>query len=96
MIRVIIKSAAVVERRGRNSRGEWLIREQVAWAYYHNVDGEEPFPTKLILRLDDGATPYAPGEYRIAPSSFARGDYDSIGVRRVELVPAAQAPSRAA
>ena len=96
MIRVVIKSAAVVERRGRNSRGDWLIREQVAWAYYHNIDGEEPFPTKLILRLEDGATPYAPGEYRIAPWTFARGDYDSIGVRRVELVPAAAGQKAAA
>jgi hypothetical protein len=89
MIRVLIQSASVVERSGKKKAGggDWHMREQVAWAYYHNIDGEEPFPTKLLLRLEDGAKPYPPGEYRLSPSSVARGDYDSMIVRRVDLLP---------
>lgn len=96
MIRVLIQSSAVVERSGRNSRGEWKMREQIGWAFYHNADGEEPFPTKILLRLEDGAKPYAPGEYRLAPWSLARGEYDSMVVRRVELLPNSQPGIKAA
>jgi len=98
MIRVLIQSAAVIERSGKRKQGggDWHMREQVAWAYYHNQDGEEPFPTKLLLLLDDGAKPYPPGQYTVAPWSFVRGDYDSLAVRRLELTPSSSSSVKAA
>jgi len=100
MIRVIVKSAAISERSGKKKgSGEgWSSRQQVAWIFYHTrEEGEDPFPTKLVLRLGENQRPYPVGDYLLAPYALCRGDFDSVRVGwEIDLIPAAGAAKLAA
>jgi len=100
MNRVIVDSAEVVDRSGKKkvSGERWTSRQQVAWIYYHTKEaGEDPFPTKLVLRLDEHQRPYPVGEYFLAPWVLARGDFDGLRIGwDVDLVPAVSAAKQAA
>ena len=91
MIRVNVKSAAVLERSGRKREtGEsWSSRQQVVWIFYHTrEEGEDPYPTKLLLRLRDDQRPYPVGDYVLAPYALCRGERDGIRVGwDIDLIP---------
>jgi len=80
-MKVEIKSTQTTEKSGTSAKGRpYSIREQEAWC---TLDGEY---RRLRVGLEDGAAPYAVGQYQVAESSFAINQYGSLEVARVRLV----------
>jgi len=81
MIRIEIESQTIQTRSGVSSKTgkPYTIHEQSALLFR---DGEK-YPERIKLNLDDGATPYAPGQYSLHDSSFSVNRYDSLQVRPV-------------
>ena len=94
MLRVEIKDTTVRERQGNNERGAWRSREQDAYVYTYNDAGAlNPYPEKITIRLNVGQgntpdqPPYALGNYMIHPSCFYVGQYSSLQLGRLRLIP---------
>lgn len=65
------------------STGEVLtFREQVAYIYNGGV-----YPEKFIIQLDKGAPPYASGFYTLDDCSFSVGDFGSLKIKSLKLIP---------
>ncbi|MEX5871156.1 single-stranded DNA-binding protein [Providencia hangzhouensis] len=65
------------------STGEVLtFREQVAYIYNGGV-----YPEKFIVQLDKDASPYAAGFYTLDDSSFTVGDFGSLKIKSIKLIP---------
>lgn len=65
------------------STGELLtFREQVAYIYNGGV-----YPEKFIVQLDKDASPYAAGFYTLDDSSFTVGDFGSLKIKSIKLIP---------
>jgi hypothetical protein len=82
-MKIEVKSTQTTEKSGTSAKGRpYSIREQEAWA---TLDGEY---RRLRIGLEDGAQPYALGQYALAESSFAVNQYGSLEISRVRLVAA--------
>lgn len=65
------------------STGEVLtFREQVAYIYNGGV-----YPEKFIVQLDKDASPYSAGFYTLDDSSFTVGDFGSLKIKSIKLIP---------
>jgi hypothetical protein len=88
-IRIEVKSANVHENSGtaKATGKPYTIRKQTAWAHVVDQDGKQyDFPARIEIQLDSDQTPYAVGNYTIAPSSFFVGEFDKLAMRRLNLV----------
>ncbi|MGM1342324.1 single-stranded DNA-binding protein [Morganella morganii] len=66
------------------STGEVLtFREQTAYIYNGGV-----YPEKFTINLDKDASPYPAGFYTLDDSSFSVGDFGSLKIKSVKLIPA--------
>lgn len=77
------------ETRGGNKNGkDWEITTQCVWALFVDPAGvADRFPSKIDFMLEKGARPYKPGAYFLNPSSFKRGDFNSLILSRPVLSP---------
>lgn len=81
-LRVTVKSEFVERRTGEKNGKPWSMSTQFVWCYFVDQTGvADEFPSKIKLTLEKDAAPYRPGEYILSPSSFYRGDYDSLQSR---------------
>lgn len=81
-LRVTVESEFVERRTGEKNGKSWSMSTQCVWCYFVDQTGvPEKFPSKIKLTLEKDAAPYRPGEYILSPSSFYRGDYDSLQSR---------------
>jgi len=99
MLRVVIESEDVKEKRGVSPRTqkEYRIREQGAYIYLLGREGKENrFPSPVRLNLEDDQAPYKVGEYTLSLSSLYVGRFDALQVGRVDLVPKVQSVARTA
>lgn len=65
------------------STGEVLkFREQTAYIYNGGV-----YPEKFIIQLDKDEQPYSAGFYTLDDSSFTVGDFGSLKIKRIKLIP---------
>jgi hypothetical protein len=90
MIKIEVQSADVLTKTGVSSKTNkpYSIREQEAWAYLFNRNGQpDPYPSKIRLRLDDGQLPYPKGFYMLHQSSFVVDEYGTMGLGRINIVP---------
>ncbi|EEZ3328787.1 hypothetical protein D1O90_004951 [Escherichia coli] len=85
-VRFEVTSAEVEVKSGTNARGPWQIREQEA----HMFKGDDKYPEKVVLALDDGQAPYLPGVYELDEKSLWVGKYKQVQLR-VRLKPVAAA-----
>jgi hypothetical protein len=70
---------------------QFSFREQEAWAFLTDANGKpQPYPQRMLISLGDNQEPYKPGVYHLAPSSLFVGDFGSLQIGRVALVPAAK------
>ena len=70
----------------------YTIHEQTAYAHVLDENGKPgKYPVKCKVPLDDPDKHYRPGFYTVDPRSFYVGDFDSLGVGRLRLVPIAPA-----
>lgn len=93
MLKIVVKSQEVEIKKGTSRAGKpYVISEQTV--YLQTADEVRRFS----VALKTGQTPYAPGEYALAPESFTVGQWGSLEIGRVELVriPAAASGSKAA
>jgi hypothetical protein len=89
-IRFEITSTAVETKSGTNARGDWKIVEQEA----HMFKGDDKYPEKIVVALEEGASPYPVGTYELDEKSIWVGKYKQPQLR-VRLKPiAAAAPAR--
>lgn len=91
-------NAEVRTQSGKSPRTgrDYSINKQEGWL--HN--GRDPYPTKIMIALQQNATPYAPGDYEINLSESVIVDrYGELAFGRLTLVPARKtqpvAPARA-
>lgn len=88
-IRFEITSTSVEVKSGTNARGDWKIVEQEA----HMFKGDDKYPEKIVVALEDGAKPYEPGVYELDEKSIWVGKFKQPQLR-VRLKPiAAAAPA---
>lgn len=81
-LRVSVDSEFVDRKFGDKNGKPWAISTQVVWVYFVDQTGvPDKFPSKIKLLLEKDAAPYRLGEYILSPSSFYRGDYDSLQSR---------------
>lgn len=89
-IRFEITSTSVEVKSGTNARGDWKIVEQEA----HMFKGDDKYPEKIVVALEEGASPYPVGTYELDEKSIWVGKYKQPQLR-VRLKPiAAAAPAR--
>lgn len=88
-IRFEITSTSVEVKSGTNARGDWKIVEQEA----HMFKGDDKYPEKIVVALEDGSKPYEPGVYELDEKSIWVGKFKQPQLR-VRLKPiAASAPA---
>ncbi len=77
-VKVEIHDATVDERRGKSQRtgNDYVMRSQEAWVQIGNA----PYPQKIKLRLEDGQSAYAVGNYQLHDRSFSVGKYGDLEV----------------
>jgi hypothetical protein len=93
MIKVVVSSAELVERKG-TSKGtyspagvlvpgrDYHMRMQTAHAFTVTPEGViAPFPDKFEILLDEDQLPYAPGNYQLSPSAIFIGRQGRMEVR---------------
>lgn len=88
-IRFEVTSTDIEVKTGTNGRGPWTIREQEA----HMFKGDDKYPEKVVVTLDDQQAPYAPGMYEMDDKSIYVGRFKQPQLR-LRLKPIA-APVRA-
>ena len=99
-IRITVKSTDL-RPRTKKQTGEIFAHEQTAYAWLCDRNGKpEEYPQKVTLTIwqRDGKpeqAAYPVGEYTLAPSSFAVGDYGQLNVSP-RLVPVAAQQRQAA
>ncbi|MGA3698036.1 single-stranded DNA-binding protein [Enterobacteriaceae bacterium TYF_5] len=65
------------------STGEVLnFREQIAYIYNGGI-----YPEKFIINLEKDAQPYPSGFYTLDGSSFSVGDFGSLKIKNIKLIP---------
>jgi len=92
MFKIDIDDDSVIERSGNGPKGAWKAREQNAWIYLFERNGQpQQHPQKVVLRLDDGQAAYPIGKYQLHPNSLYIGSFSSLRVypRLMPLVAAA-------
>lgn len=101
MIKIEIKTGVATTRnvnvsKGRNAGTVMQMTEQEAWAFTVDQQGTpHPYPSRIVLDIEQGAQPYPPGFYTIAPASVYVGDFSKLKLGRVKLTPI-QTSARAA
>lgn len=72
-----IHDTQVHERSGTTAQGKpWKIREQDAWV----TIGEQPYPQRTRIRIEDGQPGFAKGNYQLREDSFFVGKFESFMV----------------
>lgn len=100
MFRVVVETTETEVKQGTSTKTgkPYRIVEQRAHVFLRDGKSgkEATYPQGFRLTLEDGAEPYAPGEYFIDPSSVYVGRYGELLFGRVRLVKRAQAMKAAA
>jgi hypothetical protein len=98
MVKIEIKSIAVNVKSGVSAKSgkPYSISEQEGWAYLSSKSGPNPYPSRILINLEDGHPPYPVGSYTVAPWSLYVGDFSGLRLGRLELLPLQQANVRAA
>lgn len=89
MLRVVVESAAVVEKSGTSVKTgrPYRIREQEVYVYLVDDAGvEKKFPSAMRIGLEEGPA-YPVGEYLLSPACLYVGKFDQLVVGRVSLKP---------
>jgi hypothetical protein len=91
MIKIVVDSSEIVERRGvsKTSGNDYHLRIQTAYAFTVKDSGAvSQFPDKFEILLEKDVAPYAPGNYTLAPSAVFVGRDGRIELRpRLTAVP---------
>lgn len=87
MIKIEVKSSDITTKSGVAAKTgkPYTIREQEAWAFLYSAGGPQPYPSRIVLNLEDDQTAYAAGAYTIDPSSIYVGDFGSLRLGRLRL-----------
>jgi hypothetical protein len=88
MIRIEVVSSNIDERSGNKNGKDWLIREQGAWAFVLDAEGNpSKYPVACSIMLEKGDMPYQPGFYTVDPRSIYVGDFRRLEIGRLRLIP---------
>lgn len=83
---VTVDSEHTETRNGNKNGKDWTITTQSVWAHLCDPTGvEDKFPSKIDFMLEKDARPYKAGIYILNPSSFKRGDFNSLILSRPTL-----------
>ena len=99
MIRIEIKTGTATKRQGTSAKTgkPWEIVEQQAWAFLVDASGNSaPYPSEIVIQLENGQPPFPAGNYTLADSVYYVGDFKRLMLGRVKLVPVAVKQSAAA
>lgn len=86
MIKVQIGNEPLKVRDGvsKTSGNPYQIRKQIAWAH---MPGNQ-YPLQILIFISKDKAPYAPGEYKILPSSLVVNQYKQLQFKdQLELEP---------
>ena len=102
MLRIEVQNEDVRTRTIKGKQGDFQIAEQDAWAFLYDMQGaEDPYPTRITVRLEKGQSGYAHGTYYLSPQSlYVKDRFGNLAVGRPVLIAAndyhAQFPAQAA
>jgi len=89
-IKIEILVGTATKKSGTSSKSgkPYEIVEQEGWAHVCDQQGNPaPYPSRITVQLDNGQPPYPPGVYTLHDSSYGVGDFSSLQLRRLRLVP---------
>ena len=88
MIRIEVQNEAVRTRTIKGQRGDFQVAEQDAWAFLYDAQGhEDPYPTRITVRLEQGQSSYAHGTYYLAPQSlYVKDRFGNLAIGRPVLM----------
>jgi len=101
MIKIEVESTEIKTKSGQSAKTgkNYSIREQDAWAFLADPDGKpQKHPVAMKITLEDNQAPYPVGAYVLQASSVYVADFGRLSIGRVRMnpIPAAAAPVRAA
>lgn len=87
MIKIEVKTTDVSTKSGISSKTgkPYTIREQEAWAHLYSVGGPHPYPSRVLITLEDNDPPYPPGAYTLDPSCLYAGRFGTLALGRIKL-----------
>jgi hypothetical protein len=97
MLKISVESTVVDTKSGTSAKTgkPYLIREQEAWMYGYDRDGQpHKHPQRIRLTLDDDQQPYALGAYILDPASVYVDRFNQIAIRARLRPAAASAPAQ--
>ena len=88
MIRIEVQNEDVRTRTIQGQWGDFQIAEQDAWAFLYDTQGnEDPYPTRITVRLEPNQPGYAHGTYYLAPQSiYVKDRFGNLAIGRPVLV----------
>ena len=88
MIQIEVQNEAVRTRTIQSQKGTFQTKEQAAWAFLFDVQGnEDPYPTRITLRLDEDHSGYPQGTYYLAPQSiYLKDRFGNLALGRPVLI----------
>ncbi|MDR2092848.1 MAG: G5P family DNA-binding protein [Azoarcus sp.] len=98
MLKLEVRTAEVSLKQGTSAKTgkPYSIKEQVAWCFFVDAHGNpEPYPSRVMLTIEDDEQPYQPGIYELSLKSFSLGKFGSIFCRP-KLTPIASVAKKAA
>ncbi|MBK9394262.1 MAG: helix-destabilizing protein [Uliginosibacterium sp.] len=97
MFKIEILVGAATKRSGTSKGGKpYEMIEQEAWAHVCDQQGNPaPYPSRIVLTLENNQMPYPAGHYTLHESCFYVGDYQKLTLGRVRLVPIPMPEKRA-
>ncbi|MBI2779418.1 MAG: helix-destabilizing protein [Gammaproteobacteria bacterium] len=99
MINIEIKTDQSLTRSGvsKKSGQQYSLREQEGWVFLLAHDGRpHPYPTRILLQLEDNQAPFPVGSYVLDPASFFVGSFGKLTIGRIKLSPAQKNTAKAA
>lgn len=79
MLKIEVKDTQTRQKAGTSKRSGkgYSFKEQSAWAHLPG----KPYPVEVVLTLNDGDAPHAPGVYALGPESFYVDGFGSLAVK---------------
>ncbi|MBS1210082.1 MAG: Helix-destabilising protein [Proteobacteria bacterium] len=95
-ITIEIKNTSITPRnitakQGPRAGQTFQLLEQEAYAHTFDANGvKHPYPTRIILTLEQGQQPYSAGFYTLAPNSFYTDRFQKLVLGKPQLLPMQQ------
>ncbi len=88
MLKIEVESEYITTRMIKGKQGDFEVKEQDAWAFLYDTYGrEDPYPTRITVRLEQGQPGYAHSTYYLSPQSvYVKDRFGNLTIGRPVLI----------